>query len=228
MSINLDSALRAYGQWSLVADTSETNFNARQSPELQDANWRDVENRLEQLKDMASSNGRVASMLGDGGLATLEKLKIMLREMLADMREMWRDFAADLQPTAFAVRITAYETRMAAIDKTYSAAMAQGFSQTLSGIVGVGGAITGSQLTSTGAASFGKISEGFGTMISAAQNRDAQINQAIAEFRQGNADEFRKTLDAAVEKANEASRQMRELVRELNGLQNRLLSAVRY
>ncbi|QLL13454.1 hypothetical protein [Pseudomonas chlororaphis] len=230
MSINLDSAARLHGQWANTgeADRSKT-ANERvggQPPVSANANGQILEDQLDQLKELAS-NDRVAPMFEGGALATLEKLMIMLREMQSKTRDMWREFAANQQQTAHTMRITAYETRMESIEQNYNAAMTQGFSQILSGIVNVGGAITGNQLVTTGTTGFGKASEGFGTMISASQTREAQINQAIAEFQQGNADEFRKTLESAVEKASEASRQMREWLKELGDLQSRIMSAVR-
>ena len=231
MSINLDSAARVHGQWSGAEEANQVKRSGEQNrvqlPGLPSANGRVVEDQLNQIKDMAASNERIASVLDDGALATLEKLMIMLREMQAKTRDMWREFAANQQQTAHIMRITAYETRMTSIEETYNAAVTQGFSQILSGIFSVGGAITGNQLVSTGTTSFGKISEGFGMMLSASQTREAQINQSIAEFQQGNADEFRKLLDSAAEKASAASRQMREWVKELIDLQNRILSAVR-
>lgn len=232
MSINLESAARVHGQWASNQDAAEGKRSADhrdgQSPVLPNASGRIVESQLKQLKEMAASNGKVASMLGGGTLATLEKLMIMLREMQADSRDMWREFASDQQQAAYTMRVTAYETRMTSIEKTYNASMIQGFSQIFSGIVGVAGAVTGNQVISTGAASLGKLGEGVGTMVAATQTREAQINQSIAEFQQGNADEFRKTLDSAVDKANEASRQMREWTKELIELQNRVMSAVRF
>lgn len=231
MSINLDSAARVHGQWSSTEEANQVKSSGEQIrgqlPVKANANGRVVEDQLNQIKDMAASNERIASVLDDGPLATLEKLMIMLREMQAKTRDMWREFAANQQQAAHTMRITAYETRMTSIEETYNAAMTQGFSQILSGIVSLGGAVTGNQLISTGTTSFGKISEGFGTMISASQTREAQINQAIAGFQESNSDEIRKMLDSAVQKASEASRQMREWVKELMDLQNRILSAVR-
>lgn len=231
MSINLDSAARVHGHWSSVEESNQVKSsgeeNRAQLPGPPGVNGRVVEEQLSQIKDMAASNERIASVLDGGALATLEKLMIMLREMQAKSRDMWREFAANQQQTAHTMRITAYETRMTSIEETYNAAVTQGFSQILSGIVGMGGALTGNQLVSTGATSFGKTSEGVGTMISASQTREAQINQAIAEFQQGNADEFRKLLESAGEKASAASRQMREWMKELIDLQNRIFSAVR-
>lgn len=232
MSINLEGTARAHGQWASVEEAIEVKRSVDdregQSPILQNASGRVVEQQIKQLKEMSASSARVASMLDGGTLATLEKLMIMLREMQADSRDMWREFASDQQQTAYTMRVTAYETRMTSIEKTYNASMIQGFGQILSGIVGVAGAVTGNQVISTGAASLGKLSEGVATMVGAAQTREAQINQSIFEFQQGNADEFRKTLDSAVDKANEASRQMREWTKELIELQNRVMSAVRF
>jgi len=231
MSINLDSAARVHGQWSSTEEANQVKGSGEQIrgqlPVKANANGRVVEDQFNQIKDMAASNERIASVLDDGALATLEKLMIMLREMQAKTRDMWREFAANQQQAAHTMRITAYETRMTSIEETYNAAMTQGFSQILSGIVSLGGAVTGNQLISTGTTSFGKISEGFGTMLSASQTREAQINQAIAAFQESNSDEIRKMLDSAVQKASEASRQMREWVKELMDLQNRILSSVR-
>lgn len=232
MSINLDSAARAKDQWAPIEDPSgikrPEGYRDGQTPAAQQANGRVVEDQLKQLKALAASDGPIGSMLQDGALATLDKLMMMLRKMQGDSRDMWREFAADQQQTAHTMRVTAFETRMTAIEKTHSAAMTQGFSQILSGIVSVGGSVTGNQVISMGTSGFGKTAEGFGTMLSASQTREAQINQTIADFQQGNADDFRKTLDSAIDKANEASRQMREWAKELVELQNRIMSAVRF
>ncbi|HBO5144912.1 TPA: hypothetical protein L4W69_005441 [Pseudomonas aeruginosa] len=230
MRLNLDNAVSTYSNLTHIQGVGQHDTDRGQigvhPPVSGSANGKTLEDQLDQLKELASDD-RVAPMFEEGALATLEKLMIMLREMQAKTRDMWREFAANQQQAAHTMRITAYETRLESIEQNYNAAMTQGFSQILSGIVNVSGAMTGNQLVTMGTSGFGKTSEGFGTMISASQTREAQVNQAIAEFQQGSSEEFRKTLDAAVDKASEASRQMREWLKELGELQSRIMSAVR-
>lgn len=224
MTSNSVSAVPMNAHW-VVADQAAHPVTSKQVTVV--AKGQTLENQLDQLKQLAASSDRVAPLFEGGALATLEKLMIMLREMQAKTRDMWREFAADQQQTAHTMRITAYQTRMDSIEQNYNAAIAQGVTQMLSGIVSFGGALTGSQIVSAGTSAFGKTTEGLGTMIAASQTREAQINQAISEFQQGNSEEFRKKLETAVEKAGEASRQMREWLKELTDLQNRIMSAVR-
>lgn len=184
-----------------------------------------------QRSDPASRNmDRAPAGPGErkGVYATMDDLIEKLQEMNVKIRDAQRAFHTSLQRTAFDKQVLALETKKAAIQLNYQAAMAQGGTQVASGVLGFGGALTGNHLVSAATTSLGKTGEGIGATITPGITRQAQEAQLLGEFQAGTSSDFLKTVAAAADKAAEASRRMHEATRDLTGLQDRIMSAVKF
>lgn len=170
-------------------------------------------------------------IIGKGVYATMDDLMGMLQAMNAMIRDAQREFYASMQQTAYQKDMTAIGTKREAIDLNYHAARNKAFAQMFSGALGIGGAAAGgvmrNDLMSSGASGMGKLIEGGASWEAAGLTRQADEQKILGEYQSKAASDLLKVLEAAADKASEASRRMHELTRDLNSLQDRIMSAVK-
>lgn len=175
------------------------------------------------VQGTAPSTG--GGILEEDASMSVSQLMMLMNKLNTDMRDIQRGFHDRMQGVAFDKQVTAYDTKKGAIESTYKAAIAAAISQMVSGVVGMGGA-AGGQATMAVTGGFGKATESIGGSAAAEGNRGAQKAQLLGEFQTGAADMLAKTVDKAADRAAEASRQLRDTMRELVALQDRMRSAV--
>ncbi|MHC8397972.1 type III secretion system translocon protein SseD [Pseudomonas sp. MDT1-17] len=167
----------------------------------------------------------------DGNAFTrINELIMLMKKLNIEMRDTLRGFHDDMQKVAFEKQMTSLDTKQKGITQTYNASLASSITQIISGVVSFAGAAYGgvvnNQFISSATSGFGKAGEGVGAFWAAQYNREGQQLQLQGEFQATAADTLLKSLATTAERAAEASRQLREATRELQGLYERLASAV--
>ncbi|RXV65966.1 pathogenicity island effector protein [Burkholderia stabilis] len=164
----------------------------------------------------------------DGALATINELIARLQKIGSDMRDLERQFSETMQRIAFDRQVLALDTKKEAIEQNFNAALATAVTQIVGGAASALGALSGSQIVTSGADGLSKSGQGIAGVASANMTREAQQIQLQGDFESQAAESFNKTLATAVDRAADASRQMRDVTRDLVSLHERVVSAVRF
>jgi secreted effector protein SseD len=165
---------------------------------------------------------------GDGALATINQIIAQLQKIGSEMRDLERQFSETMQRIAFDRQVLALDTKREAIEQNFDAAMATAVTQIVGGAVSALGALSGSQIATSATDGLSKSGQGIAGIASANMTRDAQQIQLQGDFENQAADSFNKTLATTVDRAADASRQMRDVTRDLVSLHERIASAVRF
>ncbi|RQR48102.1 pathogenicity island effector protein [Burkholderia sp. Bp9126] len=176
---------------------------------------------------MSSVDGMGAGDVTAGPMATIDRLKAQLQKIFSEMRDLERTFNEQMQRIAYDRQIGALETKREAIGLNFDAAMASAVAQIIGGLVSTVGAASGQRAVAA-TEGLSKAGQGIGGVTNASFTREAQQKQLQGDFESQTADVLQKELASTVERAAEASRQMREALRDLMMLQGQIASAVRY
>ncbi|AOJ83897.1 pathogenicity island effector protein [Burkholderia savannae] len=163
-----------------------------------------------------------------GPMATIDQLKARLQKIFSDMRDLERTFNETMQRIAFDRQVGVLETRKQAIMQNFDAAMASAVAQIVGGAMSALGAASGSQLGATATDGLSKAGQGIAGVANASLVRDAQQTQLQGDFDSQSVERLQKALASTLERALDASRQMRDALRELVTLQGQMAAAVRY
>ncbi|MGF6401554.1 secreted effector protein SseD [Pseudomonas frederiksbergensis] len=174
----------------------------------------------------AQYSGAGTSGTEGNAFTSINDIIILMKKMNTDMRDTMRGFHSDMQKMGFDKQVLAFETKQDGIDSTYKGAMAGAISQIASGGFSLLGGARGSAVASALGTGAGKASEGIGGVVAAGNSRDGQQTQVLGDFFASAAESFAKILSTAAETAAEASRQLRDVTRELVGLFERIVSAL--
>ncbi|WDD90560.1 pathogenicity island effector protein (plasmid) [Burkholderia sp. FERM BP-3421] len=164
---------------------------------------------------------------GSGALATINQIIARLQKIGGEMRDLERQFSETMQRIAFDRQVLALDTKRQAIEQNFDAAMATAVTQIVGGAVSALGALSGSQIATSTTDGLSKSGQGIAGVASANMTREAQQIQLQGDFESQAAERFDKTLATAVERATDASRQMRDVTRDLVSLSGQVASAVR-
>ncbi|RKT98652.1 pathogenicity island effector protein [Burkholderia sp. Nafp2/4-1b] len=164
----------------------------------------------------------------DGPIAMIEQLKAKLKKIFSDMYDLERTFNETMQRIAFDRQICTIETKRSAIAQNFDAAMATAVGQLVGGAVGALGAASGRQLVGMAADGLSKAGQGIAGIANASLVRGAQQTQLQGDFEGQSSERVQKELESTVSRALDASRQMRDALRELVTLQGQIAAAVRY
>jgi secreted effector protein SseD len=164
---------------------------------------------------------------GAGAGATIDWVIAQLQKIGNDMRDLERQFAEVMQRVTFDRQLLSLESKRGAIELNRQSATASGIAQIVGGAVGMMGAATNTKIGMAAADGFSTAGRGIAGVHSGSVSFDAQNMQLKGEFEGQSAEYFQKTLAATLERALDASRQMREATRELVSLRERIASAVR-
>jgi secreted effector protein SseD len=162
-----------------------------------------------------------------GATATIDWVIAQLQKIGNNMRDLERQFAETMQRVTFDRQILALASKRDAIEINRQSATVSGVAQVVGGLVGMVGAATNTKIGMAAAEGFSTASRGIAGVHSGSASFDAQNLQLQGEFEGQSAEHFQKTLALTIERALDASRQMREVTRELVGLRERIASAVR-
>lgn len=167
-----------------------------------------------------------ACAYSENAFTRINEIMMAMKKMNIEMRDTLREFHDGMQKIAFDKELLSLRTKQDALDLGFSSSMTGAITQIVSGAVGFGGALTGSQIGSSATMGLGKVSEGIGGVVSAGESLEAKEAQILGEFQSEAADVFAKNIAATAERAAEASRQLRDTTRELNALYERMANAV--
>ncbi|MGT0250538.1 pathogenicity island effector protein [Burkholderia pyrrocinia] len=165
---------------------------------------------------------------GSGALATINQIIERLQKIGSEMRDLERQFSETMQRIAFDRQVLALDTKRQAIEQNFDAAMATAVTQIVGGAASALGALSGSQIATSTTEALSRSGQGVAGVASANMTREAQQIQLQGDFENQAAESFNKTLATAVERAAGASRQMRDVTRDLVSLHDRVASAVRF
>lgn len=165
---------------------------------------------------------------GDGPMATIDQLKAKLQKIFSEMRDLERAFNEAMQRIAYDRQVGVLETKEQAIMQNFDAAMASAVAQIVGGAMSALGAASGSQLGATATDGLSKAGQGIAGVANASLTRDAQQTQLQGDFEGQSAERLQKALASTIERALDASRQMRDALRDLVTLQGQIAAAVRY
>lgn len=165
---------------------------------------------------------------GDGALATINQIIARLQKIGSEMRDLERQFSETMQRIVFDRQVLALDTKKQAIEQNFNAAMATAVTQIVGGAMSALGALSGRQIATSAADGLSKSGQGIAGVASANMTREAQQTQLQGDFESQAAESFNKTLATAVDRAADASRQMRDVTRDLVALHDRVASAVRF
>ena len=165
---------------------------------------------------------------GDGPIATINRLIAQLQKIGTDMRDLERQFAETMQRATFDRQVMTLQTKRGAIDLNFKAALASGTGQILGGVAGVVGAATGSQIGMSAGDGLSKAGQGIAGVVNANMTLEAQQTQLRGDFEEQSVQRMEKSLETTVDRAADASRQMRDVTRDLVSLHERVASAVRF
>ncbi|AOI48904.1 pathogenicity island effector protein [Burkholderia oklahomensis] len=165
---------------------------------------------------------------GDGPMATIDQLKAKLQKIFSEMRDLERAFNEAMQRIAYDRQVGVLETKEQAIMQNFDAAMASAVAQIVGGAVSAIGAASGSQLGASATDGLSKAGQGIAGVANASLTRDAQQTQLQGDFEGQSAERLQKALASTIERALDASRQMRDALRDLVTLQGQIAAAVRY
>ncbi|AOJ04761.1 MULTISPECIES: hypothetical protein [Burkholderia] len=165
---------------------------------------------------------------GDGPMATIDQLKAKLQKIFSEMRDLERTFNEAMQRIAYDRQVGVLETKQQAIMQNFNAAMASAVGQIVGGAVSAIGAASGSQLGASATDGLSKAGQGIAGVANASLTRDAQQTQLQGDFESQSAERLQQALASTVERALDASRQMRDALRDLVTLQGQIAAAVRY
>ncbi|AGK49286.1 MULTISPECIES: hypothetical protein [Burkholderia] len=165
---------------------------------------------------------------GNGAIATINEIIARLQKIGSDMRDLERQFSETMQRIAFDRQVLALDTKRQAIEHNFNASMAAAVTQIVGGTVSALGALSGSQIATSATEGLSKSGQGIAGVASANMTREAQEIQLQGDFEHQAAENFNKTLATAVDRAADASRQMRDVTRDLVSLHDRIASAVRF
>ncbi|MDN7673345.1 pathogenicity island effector protein [Burkholderia oklahomensis] len=165
---------------------------------------------------------------GDGPMATIDQLKAKLQKIFSEMRDLERAFNEAMQRIAYDRQVGVLETKKQAIMQNFDAGMASAVAQIVGGAVSAIGAASGSQLGASATDGLSKAGQGIAGVANASLTRDAQQTQLQGDFEGQSAERLQKALASTVERALDASRQMRDALRDLVTLQGQIAAAVRY
>ncbi|AOI39216.1 pathogenicity island effector protein [Burkholderia oklahomensis] len=165
---------------------------------------------------------------GDGPMATIDQLKAKLQKIFSEMRDLERAFNEAMQRIAYDRQVGVLETKEQAIMQNFDAAMASAVAQIVGGAVSAIGAVSGSQLGASATDGLSKAGQGIAGVANASLTRDAQQTQLQGDFEGQSAERLQKALASTIERALDASRQMRDALRDLVTLQGQIAAAVRY
>lgn len=164
----------------------------------------------------------------DGPAQTIDTLIFLVQKLNIEMRDIERQFAGELHRIVFDRQLTALQMKKDAIEKQYSASIFSSAAEIVSGGLGLFGAATGSKEGVAVMEGLGNSGKGIGGLYSADYARDAKENDVQAEVQDAYAKQFEHALSQALERANEASHQLRQVTADLVNLQGRVLEAVRF
>ncbi|KVX77028.1 pathogenicity island effector protein [Burkholderia ubonensis] len=165
---------------------------------------------------------------GDGTLATINQIIARLQKIGSEMRDLERQFSETMQRVAFDRQVLSLETKRQAIEQNFNAARATAVAQIVGGTVSALGAMSGSHLAASATDGLSKSGQGIAGIASANMTREAQKIQLQGEFESQAAESFNRALAKAVDRATDASRQMRDVTRDLVSLHDRIASAVHF
>ncbi|WP_231748393.1 pathogenicity island effector protein [Burkholderia sp. ABCPW 14] len=165
---------------------------------------------------------------GDGAMATIDQMKAKLQKIFSEMRDLERTFNEAMQRIAYDRQVGVLETKQQGIMQHFDAAMASAVAQFVGGAVSAIGAASGSQLGASATDGLSKAGQGIAGVANASLTRDAQQTQLQGDFESQSAERLQKALASTVERALDASRQMRDALRDLVTLQGQIAAAVRY
>ncbi|WP_181321906.1 pathogenicity island effector protein [Trinickia symbiotica] len=161
----------------------------------------------------------------DSAAASIEELIFLVQKLNIDMRDIQRQFAGKMEYAAFERQMTAFETKKEAILKRFDAAVLEAGTQIASGAIGMLGVASDNEaLTAAG----GKMMEGTARWGGASWRRDAEQMDLDGELQSQFAKDLEKTVDQALDRANDASRQLVQTTADLVALQGRIKEAVRF
>ncbi len=168
----------------------------------------------------------------DSAAESIEQLIFLVQKLNIDMRDMERKFAGTMMVASFDREVAAIEAKKEAILKSFDASITHAVGEIASGGLSAGGSIltaaTGSEALGGISASVGKGVEGAADIGSASLKRAADTSQLNGEIQEKNAKLLDKAVDDAIERTQEASRQLIQATKDLVELQGRIQDAVRF
>ncbi|WP_046168621.1 type III secretion protein [Chromobacterium vaccinii] len=174
----------------------------------------------------------VAGDQGGDAIGQLNDLMVQLGQLFGKLRDLLRQYNQTQQNNAFQMQKTSFNTRMDAIEKDFSAKNAQAWAQIAGGVTQFLGGVAGAK----GSEAFSQIGRGADSIIqgnvglhfSNGQAREAQEQQAVADYQHGLSEQLLKRSDETLEKALKVSSDLREILSTLNQAHERIASSVRF
>jgi secreted effector protein SseD len=164
----------------------------------------------------------------DGATQTIDTLIFLVQKLNIEMRDIERQFASDLQRIVFDRQLTTFQMKKEAIEKQYTASIFSSAAEIVSGGLGLFGAASGSKEGVAVMEGLGNSGKGIAGVYSADFARDAKEGEVQAEVQDAFAKQFEQALSLALERANDASHQLRQVTADLVNLQGRVSEAVRF
>jgi secreted effector protein SseD len=164
----------------------------------------------------------------DGAAQSIDSLIFLVQKLNVDMRDMERQFASKMQTVIFDRQVAALQMKKEAIMKEFDASIVSAAAQIGSGMLGMLGAASGDELANGLAKGGGALEKGITDELTAGMTRDAKKSKLDGEVQDEFAKEFGRTMEQAVDRANEASRQLVQTTADLIALQDRIKQAVRF
>ncbi|MGG2142964.1 type III secretion system effector protein [Symbiopectobacterium sp. RP] len=158
--------------------------------------------------------------------AMFDQLWGTLLNLARRLRDVMRMYNEKKQILGWGLEMNALSTSLNAIEHSFSAARDNALGTCLSGLMQCTGALTGEimgeisgagarELTTMGFNGSGSIANGLCSFSAASENREAEIERALADFQSKNAQSYIRNLDDIVQKAIDVMQQMMEMGRKM-------------
>lgn len=158
--------------------------------------------------------------------AMFDQLWGTLLNLARRLRDVMRMYNEKKQILGWGLEVNALSTSLNAIEHSFSAARDNALGTCLSGFMQCTGALTGGimgeisgaaarELTTMTFNSSGAIANGLSAFAAASENREAEIERALADFQSKNAQSYIRNLDDIVQRAIDVMQQMMEMGRKM-------------
>ncbi|WP_279451978.1 type III secretion protein [Aeromonas dhakensis] len=193
-------------------------------------------NTIDNSTSAIGSLNTLTSPPGDQGgdaIGQLNELMVQLGQLFGKLRDVLRQYQQTQQNNAFQMQKTSFNTRLDAIEKDFDAKQSQAIAQIVGGVAqGVFGALSAK---SEGLGGIGGVGHGIdsiaqgiaGVSFGNQASREAQEEQALADYQHGLAEQQLKRADETLDKALKVSSDLREILTTLTLAHERLSSSVR-
>ncbi|WP_291970316.1 type III secretion system effector protein [Candidatus Symbiopectobacterium sp.] len=158
--------------------------------------------------------------------AMFDQLWGTLLNLARRLRDVMRMYNEKKQILGWGLEVNALSTSLNAIEHSFSAARDNALGTYLSGFMQCTGALNGGimgeisgagarELATMGFNGSGSIANGLCSFSAASENREAEIERALADFQSKNAQSYVRNLDDIVQKAIDVMQQMMEMGRKM-------------